>query len=84
MAGYFLSEFLPKICWEEIGEDVFFFIFRFDAWPGIGTRVLRLISQHTIYYTMTISKNFSDENNFAIIKSCVSNIINDIFEMGTN
>ena len=27
----------------------FFFIFRFDAWPGIRTRPLRLIRQHTTY-----------------------------------
>ena len=27
-----------------------FFLFRFDAWPGIWTRALRLISQYTFYW----------------------------------
>ena len=38
-----LSEFLPEICWEEIGEEILF-VFCFDVWPGIRTRALRLIS----------------------------------------
>ena len=47
---YLLSEFLPEISWEEITEEILF-EFCFDAWPGIRTRALRLISQHTTYYT---------------------------------
>ena len=31
---YLLSEFLPEICWEEVAEEIFFFYFRFDVWPG--------------------------------------------------
>ena len=31
MPGLLLSEFLPEICLEEIAEEIFFFIFRFDA-----------------------------------------------------
>ena len=34
---YFLSEFLPEICWEEIAEEIFFIII-FDDWPGIRTQ----------------------------------------------
>ena len=30
-------------------EEIFFFIFRFDAWADIRTRALPLISKHTIY-----------------------------------
>ena len=25
--------YLPKICWEEIAEEIIF-VFRFDVWPG--------------------------------------------------
>ena len=47
---YLLSELLPEICWEEKAEEIYiFFIFRFTAWPGIRTRALGLISQHTTY-----------------------------------
>ena len=42
---YLLSEFLPEICWEE----VFFYILRFDVWPGVWTQALCLISQHITY-----------------------------------
>ena len=36
---YLLSEFLPEICWEEVAEEIFFFIFHFlDDWPGIRTQ----------------------------------------------
>ena len=45
---YWLSEFLPEICWEEIAEEILF-VFRFDVWPGTRTLAFRLISQHTIY-----------------------------------
>ena len=31
MAGLLLSEFLSEICWEEIAEEIFFFIFHFDV-----------------------------------------------------
>ena len=51
---YLLPEFLPEILWKEIAEEIFFFIFRLDAWSGIRTRTLRLISQHTTYYTSRI------------------------------
>ena len=47
---YLLSEFLLEICWEEVAEEIFFFIIRFgrDAWPGfysanaLPTRLRRL------------------------------------------
>ena len=41
-----LSEFLPEICWEEIGEEIFF-VFCFDVWPEVRTLAFRLINQHT-------------------------------------
>ena len=44
-----MAEFFPEICREEIAEEIFFFIFHFDVWPGIQTQALRLISQHTPY-----------------------------------
>ena len=35
---FLLSEFLPEICREEATEKMFFFfIFRFDVWPGMRT-----------------------------------------------
>ena len=37
MAGLLFPEFLP----ETVDEIFFFFIFRFDACPGIRTRALR-------------------------------------------
>ena len=40
---YLLSEFLPEICWKDIAEEIFLFIFRFDTQPTIQTRALRLI-----------------------------------------
>ena len=45
---YWFSEFLPKICWEEIAKEILF-VFCFDVWPGARTLVFRLISQHTTY-----------------------------------
>ena len=42
-------EFLPEICWEEKADQIFFFIFRFDVWPGIWNRALRLLSQYSTY-----------------------------------
>ena len=45
---YLISEFLSEIGWEEIAEEIFSY-YRFDAWSGIQTRALRLISQHTAY-----------------------------------
>ena len=57
MAGLF-TEFSPEICWEEIVEEIsFFHIFRCDAWPGIQTRALRVISQYSICYTTATSIN---------------------------
>ena len=35
MAILLCSAFLLEICWEEIAEEIFFFIFRFDTRPGI-------------------------------------------------
>ena len=48
---FLLSEFLPEICWDEETKPPkkYFFIFRFDVWPGIWTESFRLISQHTTY-----------------------------------
>ena len=40
---YLLSEFLPEICWGEIGEEILF-VFRFDVRPGTRTLAFRLIS----------------------------------------
>ena len=45
---YLLSEFLQKICWEEISAEILF-VFCFDVWPVARTLAFRLISQHTIY-----------------------------------
>ena len=30
---YLVSEFLSEICWQVIGEEIFFFIFRLSVWP---------------------------------------------------
>ena len=49
LTGLFTLEFFPAICGEEIVKEIFFFILRFDAWPGIRTRALHPISQHTTY-----------------------------------
>ena len=56
MAGiYLLSEFFQKTA-ERKSPKKYFFIFRFDGWPGIRTRALRLIIQHTTRYnTATIT-----------------------------
>ena len=70
--GYFifLSELLPEICWEEIGEEVLF-VFDFDVWPGARTLTLRLISQHTTLtskcITRYISINKSNKKNLSFI-----------------
>ena len=32
-------------------RNIFFSYFIFDVWPGIRTRALRIVSQHTTYYT---------------------------------
>ena len=54
---YLLSEILSEICWEEIARKYFFFfIFRFDIWPGILTPPLNLISQHTTYWITATSR----------------------------
>ena len=42
------SEFLTKICLEEIAEEIFF-VFCFDVCPGSRILAFRLISQHTTY-----------------------------------
>ena len=39
---YFLSEFLPEICWEEIAEEILF-VFCFDVWPRAQTLAFRTI-----------------------------------------
>ena len=46
---YLLSEFLPEICWEEVAEEIFFFISFLMTDLGYEPRPLRLISQHTTY-----------------------------------
>ena len=38
---YLLSEFLPKICWQEITEQILF-VFCFDVWSGARTLAFRL------------------------------------------
>ena len=43
----YYSEFLPEICWEDIAEEILFYVFCFDVWPEAWTLALRLISQHT-------------------------------------
>ena len=43
-----LEYFLPEIGWKDIAEKIFSY-FRFHAWSGMWSRVLRLISQHTTY-----------------------------------
>ena len=45
---FLLSEFLPEICWEEGAEEIFSY-FPFDAWSGILTQDLCLISQYTSF-----------------------------------
>ena len=40
---YLSPGFLLGIWWEKIAKEIFFFIFRFDGWPGIQTRTLRPI-----------------------------------------
>ena len=58
MAGLFtLRVFAGNLQWGNRRGNFFFFffIFRFDAWPGIRTRTLHLISQHTAYYITATS-----------------------------
>ena len=45
-----LSEFWPEIYWGEVAEEIFSYI-HFDVWPGVWTRALLVISQHTTYQT---------------------------------
>ena len=50
MAGLFTPRvFERNLLRENSRRYIFFFIFRFDVWPGIRTQALRLISQHTSY-----------------------------------
>ena len=46
---HLLTEISPEICWEEVAYGIFCSYFRFDVWPGIWIRAVRLISQHTTY-----------------------------------
>ena len=45
-----LSEFMPEICRKKIAEETLF-VFYFHVWPGAQTLALRLICQHTTYWT---------------------------------
>ena len=57
-----LSKFLPEICWEEIAEEILF-VFCFDVWHGARILSLRLIKQHTTYYTTATSNLYHAYNN---------------------
>ena len=54
---YLLSHILSEICCGEIAEEIYFFSY-FVLKPVLGydSRLLRLISQHTTYYTTAITK----------------------------
>ena len=41
------QRFYQKSAERKSPKKYFFLLFRFDAWPGIGTRALRVIIQHT-------------------------------------
>ena len=53
---YLFSEFCQKSAERKSPKKYFFFIFRFDVWPGARTLALRLISQHTTYKTTATSE----------------------------
>ena len=46
---YYSQSFCQKSAERKSPKKYFFFIFRFDVWPEIPNRALRLISQHTTY-----------------------------------
>ena len=65
MVIYLLSKFLPESV-EKQTPMKYFFLFRFDVWPGARTLVLRLLSQHTTYWTTAISIFFVFHNFYKI------------------
>ena len=69
-ADFFLKNyFMAGFCEEEIAEEIFCSIFRFDAWPGIWIWGLRLISQHITYYTMATTSILKFWGPFEILQA---------------